>query len=239
VNPFGTGRAPSEAGNASVSFIVTGTSPEDVAAKVSTLRGLPYRGTQRLFLKHRNGNIMWTWGMFSSVRGAQNVQNMPHQRQRITATVQCQDSRWYYKPNQYFLNDGYTFTDGLTFPSIKLDQASVANNDIVTVTNYGNAPVAPYIRWDIPAGVTVANPTLTWDNPEGQTVYSVQYTDSLTEYDVVTIDCSAQAVKPTYANLTTTHGAWLEIPPGTHTLTVTGTFSADALLTIDFWDVWV
>ena len=244
ISPFGTGRPPAEMGNVSVSYIVeslTQNPPDalDMGHQIAMFRSLPYRGQQRLYMKHQNGRIMWTWALCSSVQTPHNVSNRPHQYQRVQLTFQCQDSKWYYTDGQIFFDDGMTFGDGLVFPPLKLDQESVGNSSTVSVTNYGNAPASPIIQWDIPSGVTATNPTLTWSNVDGNVIYSVQYTASLGGNDIVIINCKDLSVLPSFSNLTVTHGAWMEIPPGSHTLTVTGTFSANVDLSIDFQDAWV
>lgn len=239
ISPYGTGRAPAEMGNLSITYLVEGVDAIDMGHRATIFRKLGYMGQQRLFMRHRNGRMMWTWALCSSVGMSQNVGQRPHVRQRVTLTFQCQDSKWYHTDGMLFFDDGLSFGDGLVFPPMKLDQESVDNGDTVDVTNYGNAPVAPVIRWDIPTGVTATNPTLTWANPQGNIVYSVQYAASLGGDDVVEIDCRNQSVAPSFNNLVVTHGAWMEIHPGTQTLTVTGTFSANVDLTIDFWDAWV
>jgi hypothetical protein len=243
LSPYGTGRAPAEMGDLSVSYLLESdaTQASDMGYRVSPLRGLPYTGVQRLFMRHRTGILMWTWAMCSNVDSSQSVGRRPHARQRVALNFQCMDSKWYTSDGMLFFNDLQTFGDGLTLPPLKLDQEAVQVGNTVSVTNYGNTPVSPYIRWDIPSGVTATNPALQWKNASGQTVYGVTYSDSLSGGDIVTIDCAAQTVSPTFGNLSITHGAWMEIPPGTHTLYVQGqnTFSDDILLTVDFWDTWV
>ena len=91
ITPYGTGRAPAEMGDVSVSYIINGNDAFDVATQIDVIRGLSYRGTQRLFMKHSNGRLMWTWASISSVRTPQNVENVPHQRQRVQLNFQCQD----------------------------------------------------------------------------------------------------------------------------------------------------
>jgi len=239
INPYGTGRAPAEMGNLSVSYIIEGNDSFDVGTQIDMIRALAYQGMRKLFMQHRNGRVVWTWAHVSNVRSAQNVQQTPHLRQVIQLNFQCPDSKWYYAESQLFMNDGHVMDGGLVMPPIKLDQSPVADTDTVTVTNYGIAPVSPYIRWDIPAGVTVTNPTITWNNEGGETVYSILYSDTLTAGDVVIIDCRKMSVSPTFSNLTVTHGAWLEIAPGAQTLTISGTFSADANLTIHFDEAYI
>lgn len=238
LQPFGTGRAPSAMGNLVVQYFLLGTSNLDVKTQVDALRKLAHQGMRKLFIRHA-GKLMWTWATVSNVRGADNVQDIPHLRQRVELNFQCVDAKWYYVDGGVHFSDGLAMDDGLTMPILKLPLTSVGNNDTVNVTNYGNSPVAPYIRWDIPTGVTATNPTLTWSNADGNIVYSVQYTASLTAGDVVIIDCARLKVSPTFSNLTITHGAWFEIYPGVQTLTVTGTFSANVDLTIQFPDGWI
>jgi hypothetical protein len=135
------------------------------------------------------------------------------------------------------------FLDGLPVFTPKVDRVNVSNGSTVTVTNRGNATAGTYIRWEAPSGVTLTNPKLTRNNEYGQLADSIQYTDVLSPLDVVDIDGRGHllfendVVTPSYEKLDVLHGGWLEIPPGTSTLTVSGTFSGGSgKLTVDIWD---
>jgi hypothetical protein len=238
VSIYGKGRGPAEIGNVRVGFWVHGSSMADVGDKVASVREMSYWGLRRLFMKHRNGKTMWTWASVSDVQDAQAVERLPHLRQQVQMTFQCPETRWYSRDGMYFMDDDHDMNDGLTLPSLKLDQEAVQDGSTVSVTNNGNAPVSAYVRWDGNGSNSFTNPVITRKNWAGEVVDQLTYTDTIGANEVVEID--ARKLTCTDVSKLTVLGLnWLTIPAGTWTLEISGTFTTTGLLTIDFWDGWI
>ncbi len=238
ISPFGLGRGPAEVGNVRVGFWVHGNSIAETGHLVSLVKRMAYWGVRRLFKRHQNGELMWTWASVSSIQVPQVVRRMPHLRQQVQMTFQCLETKWYTRPGMTFFDDGLTFGDGLTFAPLQVDQETVSDSSTVTVTNRGNTPVSAYVRWDGNGTDSFTNPVITRKNWLGETVNQLTYTATIGANDVVEID--ARSFKATTRSaLTVLSGDWLTIPAGTWDLEISGTFTTNAKLTVDFWDAWV
>ena len=238
ISPYGMGRGPAESGNVSVRFWVFGDEIGEMGHTLNQVKAMAYWGVRRLFKLSQSGELMWTWASVSSIQTPQVVRRMPHLRQQVQMTFQCPESKWYNADGMAFLNDDATFSTGLQFPAMKVDQQTVSNGTVVSVINRGNSPVSAYVRWDGNGVDSFSNPVITRENWLEETVNQLTYTATIGANDVVEID--ARYLKCTdISKLTRLSGDWLTIPSGTWDLTVTGTFTTNAKLTVDFWDGWV
>jgi hypothetical protein len=238
LSPFGLGRGPAEVGNVRVSFWVHGGSMAETGHLVSLVKSMAYWGVRRLFKRHQNGELMWTWASVSSVQVPQVVRRMPHLRQQVQMTFQCLESKWYSAQGMLFFNDDDTFGDGLVFPPLKVDQEAVSDGSTVTVINRGNVPVSAYVRWDGNGTDSFTNPVITRKNWLDETVNQLTYTGTIGANDVIEIDARSLTTT-TRSALTVLSGDWLTIPAGSWDLEISGTFTTTGLLTVDFWDGWV
>lgn len=238
-NTMARSRPRSAVGNVQLIFwLFAETAAEMATARNNVLKMLGW-GHKRLFKTLGDGTLVWTWAIVNNLRMPQSARDLPHKQQQVTVNFQCDKSRW-YGASGYVLNTDGSVTDGTT---AQVNGTSVTNGSTVNVTNNGTAPAGCYIKWVTGVGVTVTNPTISRD--EGAvTVNSVQYTDTVAQSTTIEIDgrnhtlSENMSVTPTYGKLTTTSADWLEIPPGTHTLDIAGTFSAGVALTVKFWDTY-
>lgn len=216
----------------------------DISAKSHAILGMQAWGEKRLIKQLADGTELWTWATINNIRMSDRSDNLSYLVRDCQITWSTPKARWYSKADLSFFDDGWTLDDGLTLTGPKVDAELVGNGDTVEITNNGNAYAGAYIRWDIPTGVTVTNPRIVRRNEAGQIVDQVTYTDTLVANDVVEIDAREHStiynmtVLPSYSKLSVASGAWLQLPPGTTTLEISGTFSADAELTVDCWDTY-
>jgi hypothetical protein len=241
---YGMDRQPSGAGNVQGYFWLYANTPNEMASLRDAVKQMLDWGPKHLIKRLQSGVQVWTWGIVTNIEMAQSVRNVPHRRQQVQINFHCPTGRWYGHGGSALYDEAESlFLDGLPVFTPKLDRVDVGDTDTVQITNLGNATAGAYIRWEAPTGVTIVNPKLTRLNEYGQLADSVEYTDTLNALDVVDIDgrnhllFENDTVTPSYDKLTTLHGGWLEIPPGTHTLTVAGSFTGgDGKLTVDIWD---
>jgi hypothetical protein len=243
---YGFDRQPNGAGNVQGYFWLHASSPNEMAGLRDDVKQMLDWGSKHLIKRLQSGVQVWTWAVVTNIQMAQSVQNVPHRRQQVQVNFHCPNARWFGHDGAALYDSATSiFLNGLPAFTPKIDQVSVGDDDTVQITNLGNATAGTYIRWEAPTGVTITNPTITRLNEYGQTADSIQYTDTINEEGVVDIDgrrhklFENDTVTPSYDKLTVLHGGWLEIPPGTWTLTITGTFSGgDGLLTVDIWDTY-
>jgi hypothetical protein len=244
---YGFDRQPGGAGNVQGYFWLHASSPNEMTELRDAAKQMEDWGPKHLIKRLQNGVQVWTWAVVTNIQMAQSVQNVPHRRQQMQINFHCPTARWYGHSGDVLYGEAESlFLDGLPVFTPKIDRVDVGDTDTVEITNTGNATAGVYIRWEAPTGVTILNPKLTRNNEYGQLVDSIEYTGTLNEDDVVDIDGRRHLLfendvvsSGNYNNLTVLHGGWLEIPPGTHTLTVTGTFTGgDGKLTVDCWDTY-
>jgi len=243
---YGMERQPSGAGNVQGYFWIFADGLNDMADLRDEVKAMLDWGPKHLIKRLQSGVQVWTWGVVTNVQMAQSAKNVPHRMQLVQVNWHCPTGRWYGHGGTALYDSAESlFLDGLPVFTPKVDRVDVGNGDTVTVTNLGNATAGCYIRWEAPTGVSILNPKLTRNNEYGQLADSIEYTDTLAALDVVDIDGRGHllfendTVTPSYDKLTVLHGGWLEIPPGTSTLTVAGTFTGgDGKLTVDIWDTY-
>lgn len=243
---YGFDPTPNGSGNAQGYFWLFADSPAEMAAKRQAILQMLDWGPKHLIKRTQDNVQMWTWGVVTNVDMAQSARNVPHRQQLVQLNFHCPTARWYgHDGNILFDSPESLFQDGLPVFTAKIDRMDVGDTDTVEITNIGSASANCYVRWEAPSGISITNPTLTRNNEYGQLADSLQYTDTLAPDDVVDIDGRGHllflndVVTPSYSKITALHGGWLQIPPGTHTLTVSGTFSGgDGKLTVDIWDTY-
>lgn len=241
----GYDRSQGTIGTAQVFFYIFAEHPNDMATLRREILKMKSWGPKQLIVRQQDGVQVWTWAVVTDIQMAQTASKRPHKYQQVQVNFHCPLSHWFGHGVELFDDADSILSDGLPTISPKVDRVDKGNGDTVDVTNNGDAIARAYIRWEAPAGVTITNPTISRDNAAGLTVDSVQYTDTLNPGDLVDIDgrnhklYENSTVVPSYDKLTALHGGWLEIPPGTHTLDIAGTFSGgDGKLTIDVWDTY-
>ena len=245
-NLDGTDGARSAVGSTQAFFNVLGDGTKsDISQKTRAIYEMQAWGEKRLRKTTADGVKMWTWATVNNIRMVDRSDNLSYLVRTLQITWSTPKARWYGKSDLLFLEDGWTLDDGLTLTSPKVDQVSVGNGSTVNITNNGNAYAGAYVRWDIPAGVTLENPTIVRKNEADQIVDQITYEDTLVANDVVEIDAREHqtlknmVVIPSYQKLDALSGAWLHLPPGTTTLEISGTFTGgNADLTVDCWDTY-
>jgi hypothetical protein len=245
---YGFDRQPNGPGNVQGYFWMFADSPNEMAEKRDAVKQMLDWGQKHIVKRLQSGVQVWTWGAVTNIQMAQSVKNVPHRMQLVQVNFHCPTARWFGHDGEALYGEAESlFLDGLPVFVPKIDRADVGNTDTVEITNSGNATAGCYIRWEAPAGVIITNPKLTRLNEYGELADSIEYTDTIAAESVVDIDgrnhllFENDVVSPEggYDKLTVLHGGWLEIPPGTHTLTVAGTFAGgDGKLTVDCWDTY-
>lgn len=245
-NLDGRDRAKSSIGTLQASFLLEGDGTDaDMTSKQRAIMQMLDWGESRLFKEFGDGVQVWTWATVTNILMPQRSDDLSYIWQDVQISWNCTKSRWYGKPDMLFFEDGWILDDGLALSTPKVDQVAVGNGDTITINNAGNATAGAYVRWDIPTGVSVLNPTLIRRNEADEIVDQLIYLDTLVADDVVEMDARDHQtlknliVDPSYQKLSALTGAWLQFPPGTTTLEINGTFTGgDALLTLDCWNTY-
>lgn len=245
-NLDGRDRVKSAIGDVQANFLLEADGTHaDMAQKRRAIMQMRDWPEMRLFKEYGDEVQVWTWATVKDIQMPQRSDDLSYIWQDVMIIWNCPKSRWYGKPDMLFFEDAWILDDGLALSTPKVDQVAVGNGDTITINNAGNATAGAYVRWDIPTGVSVLNPTLLRRNEANEIVDQISYLDTLVEDDVVEIDArDHQTLKnliavPSYQALSVASGAWLQLPPGTTTLEISGSFTGgDALLTLDCWDTY-
>lgn len=223
--------------------LVTWLRGVDVPAQISGLRGLAARAERYLF-KQSNGRLMFTPARVSYISTAMSARAQPHKQLQASVNFQARAARW-FGVNTTSLVGGVVLDNGFLVGAIAVDRVAVSAGSTVTVTNAGNAPASALITWACNAsGHTITNPALSRTNEDGVTVDRVTLNTTLSGYEEVLIDGREKSVVGLggvsyYEHLSAISGAWLEVPAGTWTLTVSGTFQSNALLSVEIYDTYI
>lgn len=182
-------RAPQGIGNVRAEWWLT---PEDrllIRAQKDTAAKMLHYGSGRLFQFVEDTNdtardLRWTRARINNLQMPENVRDMPHLRQRVTANFQAADPAWYgIEPNEYddtYNEDKWYFFDhGLKFDTAGVvwggprRMETISNGDTLTVINSGSHPTRPIIRisgvsstWLLGGeGIMLGDPILFLDGP--------------------------------------------------------------------------
>lgn len=279
-------RAPQAIGNVRSEWIINPNSSTLITSQKDAANKMLHFGKGILFVKPEEStdvkrHVRYSRARINNLQMPENVNNMPHLRQKATAQFQVNDPAWYgIEPNSLdasyntgrwiFFNDGWKFgTSGLKFGGPRRS-VTINNGDRITVINSGSHPTRPVIRitgvtssWLLGgAGVILGEPTLFLDGPGSATpnigMRRISYaSDSVIEEwrwfgeisptDTLEIDCAKFKVthENQYGNINAYSGfvvsagfGFFEIPPGTHTLQIFGTFSTTASVKVYYPDAW-
>ncbi|MEQ9027572.1 MAG: hypothetical protein RLP44_02555 [Aggregatilineales bacterium] len=241
IDDFGRGIHITENGNIPITWWTFGDTPEALNAKYDEAMGMVGLGTQRLFIQLNDGEIRWCWAYVNSADITLNVRDVPHKRQMVTANFRVDSPHWEGLDGTLFLNDGYALDDGKLMTGPKIDLLAVEDGDTVEIVNYGSAYTPALVAWNSNGVDEFSNPSLTWYEENGDDIgCQIVYAGTIGVDEEVWIDTRNYTVPfGLRANLTTYHGRWMMIPPGTTTLHVGGTFTGDGgLLSVWIEDWW-
>ena len=230
-----------------LNFQYAGDDATDFTALKKSLHQMKNHGLSYLFKTMEDDTLVFTLASCIRAHVDSDLDNLAYVWPRGELTFFCPKARWYAKTGMQFLDNGEALDDELTLIGPQIDRQTVADEDVIQLTNNGDAPAGVYIWWEAPAGESVTNPSLTRMSADGVSpADTITYTDTITDGDVVILDArnheaqlNYSVIPPDgYGNVNALRAAWLEIPPGTHDLIVGGTFTDGAILTLDLWDTY-
>ncbi len=231
----------------SLKFQYTGDSTTNFTTLKKALHQMKNHGLTYLFKAMEDGTLVFTLAQCTRVHVDSDTDNLAYVWPQGELTFFCPKARWYGKEGIMFLDNGDALDDSLTLVGPQIDRVTVDSGDTVELTNNGDAPAGVYIWFEAPAGETVENPSLSRLSVDGVSLADeIEYTAVLDGGDVVILDGRNHEAQLNYAvlaadgygNVNALRATWLEIPPGTHELTVGGTFSNGMILTLDLWDTY-
>lgn len=281
---YRTRRAPQSVGNIRANWWINPNDRKSITKEKDAALKMNGWGTGLLFIQPEDytdvkRDVRWCTARINNLQMSENVSDLPHLRQQVTANFQVSDPGWYgVLPNSndpssnagkwWCLNDGLKLNAGLKVGGPRRS-VTLANGGTVTVTNNGSRPTRPLIKitgvgsaWLLGAGVTLGDPTLFLDgagspNPNigmrrlsyanNTVVEEFKWFGAILSTETLVIDCAKFKVTQetsrgdmnVYSGFVVTQGfGFFEIPPGTHTLQLFGTFSTTATVTIWYRDSW-
>ena len=241
---YGDSPSPSEVGTLRTAFWLM---PDDIStlqALVDEVNGLKRLGVARLYAQQRSGigSERWCFAEVSSIQMAENVQNVPHIRQRVQVNFQVTDPYWLELNNESWVWGDGTLWGASPWGGVAGTALTGLINDIIEPVG-GVAVTYPRIRISTGAGVTGTN--LTIQRLVGAVVRDqVAYTGVIAQNSTLQINARALAVVLNGVNAYTSAFTWLlpswfRLEPGNNDIRVT--FSAktgDPVIKIQYYTRW-
>lgn len=247
VDEFGRGVALSEVGNVQAGFFLISESREGMTALRDDLKKLLGWGVKKLWMQPSDPTAKprWTWARVNNI-------NMPEKRERhtdlwqkVTLSFQCADPRWYSHPSAWLLDSGEVLDDGLTVGGYRASSTTVNNGSTITLTNNGSTTTPLYLRFDAGAN-SVTDLRVSLRDADNVEIGRWRFEDTLSANQILEVDSTALSVTVTD---TATNGRYdafnpqigtgfLELPSGTNTLVITGSFTGNITMYADYLDAW-
>ncbi len=248
VDEFGGGVALSEVGNIQASFfLISEDSRDGMTTLRDDLKKIMGWGVKKLWMQPSDPTAKprWTWARVNNI-------NIPERRdrhtdlwQKVTLSFQCADPRWYSHPSAWLLDSGEVLDDGLTVGGYRASSTSVNDGSSLTLTNNGSTTTPLYLRFDAESNA-VTNLRVSLRDVSDVEIGRWRFEDTLSAGQILEVDSTALSVTVTD---TTTDGRYdafnpskgngfLELPSGTNTLVIDGSFTGNITLYADYLDAW-
>ena len=228
-------------------FKYAGDDSTDFVAFKKALHQMKNHGLTYLFKTMEDDTLVFTLAQCTRVNVQSDNDSQAHIWPQGELRFACPKARWYGKTGMQFLDNGQALDSNLTLIAPQIDRVTKTSGQTVTLVNNGDASAGLFIWAEAPAGHTVTNFSLSRMSIDGVSLAdSIAYNATLSGGDVVILDARNHQAQLNYAvfaasgygNVEALRATWMEIPPGTHVLTVGGTFSNGVILTLDLWDTY-
>lgn len=251
LDQYGRRAAPREVGSVSITTMLTATSPRDMQSQLDNIRKMGTWGVQPLWFIPDDMTLPPRFCMA-------RVNNLPVSRSAdqftetlisLTLTFQVADPRWLSWPGTPWYWDDGTLWGAKSYVSSRYSSSSINASSTISLTNNGNTPTPLVIRVAAANNVTSFELGLIGDN--GAIVNGFRYTTTLASAtsDLLTVDGenlsvlhdqrTGAGIASGYPYFTRLNGnGFIQLPPGTWTLDVNGTFVGNVTVEIDYYDAW-
>jgi hypothetical protein len=187
----------------------------------------------------------WTWARINNI-------NIPERRdrhtdlwQKVTLSFQCSDPRWYSHPSAWLLDSDEVLDDGLTVGGYRASSTSVNDGSTISLTNNGTTSAPLYLRFDAGSNA-VTNLRVSLRDESDVEIGRWRFEDTLNSGQILEVDSTALSVTVTdtttdgrYDAFTPAKGnGFLELPSGTNTLVIDGSFTGNVSVFADYLDAW-
>ncbi|MGB1285232.1 MAG: phage distal tail protein [Aggregatilineales bacterium] len=226
VDEYGSGVAPAEIGNISLTFWMFFADNADKTLKIDTLNRLQSWGVQRIFMQPTdpaNGE-RYCEARVNNINLPQKVKNLPHKRIQAQINFQVANPTWLSQGTEApRFDSGVLFDGGALFGGSAPTYAISGTQTDISIARVGSAITYPRVTLSCDTGETLVNPTVQ-RLQGGVVVEEFGYTGTLTAGDSLEVDCTAKKATlnaaSAYNNLTFTTVAWLSLLPATQTIRV-------------------
>jgi len=252
LSQYGRNPAQGEVGKVTLSFMLKAYDRSEMTAKRDAVNAMRWWGEQLLWLQTTN----YPTEVMRFCRAVVNDIQMPEEparhtdlHQRVTIIFQAADPRWLAWPGTPWSWDDGTLWGAKNWVTPRFSSTTINAASTIALTNNGNAPTPLIIR--VRAAANVTNFELGLLSDTGAIVSGFRYANTLASAtsDLLTVDGEALSVlhdqrtgagiSSGYPFFTRLNGnGFIQLPPGTSTLRVSGSFSGNVALEIDYYDAW-
>lgn len=251
---YGTGQAPSEVGNVTMSFTLIAADRDEMQELRDEVLALKRLGKQQLKWKPFGfTEFRFCYARINNIRPPQTPSAHTDLWQTISINFQVSDPRWYSYPHEvWYLNGGEILNDGLVLGGYAAVQIYKEPDLNATLTIEGTADTFPiFVFAPNESGATCVNPELC-RVVQGVTVDRFKWVGTLEYGDSLVVDCRRYRVKVLrdghgekegIGTFTAMRAEFMRLAPGENILlfkgTITPTVEPGALdLTIRYWEAW-
>ncbi len=228
-------------------FQYTSDDATDITTLKKALHQMKNHGLSYLFKRMEDDTLVFTLAQCTRVHVDSDNDNLAYIWPQGELNFFCPKARWYGREGMESLDDGLALDEDLTLIPPQVDRVTVTDEEVIEVTNNGDAPAGVFIWFEAPAGETVTNPTITRMSVDGVSpADQIAYNGTLEDGDVVILDARNHEAQLNYAvfaadgygNVEALRATWLELPPGDSELIISGTFSDGMILTLEWWETY-
>lgn len=166
--------------------------------------------------------------------------------QPVVLIFNVNDPRWMSLPDAdaVYWDDGSTWDPGEDWEEPRYTSSTVATGAAISLTNNGTAATPIRIKVTAGAGPTTSIGFELENIENGATLTGFLYTKALASGDELVIDSNFDPTvrhngASDYANFEPVAGSgFIMLPPGTHTINVTGVYTGNHTVDIEYFDSW-
>lgn len=222
-----------------ISVTVRGDNPSDVVANIDTLLSswspTTDEATTKLLTIQEPGQVARAFK--GRTRRAQiDKRRIIGNRAAGVLEFVCMDPRIYSAAEHALTVNMVNSTEGRTYPRVYPMTYTLGEANILTVTNAGNFPTRPVVRFDGPT----TNPRI--QNVDTGAELRVNITLASGEFLVVDFGSKEILLNGTASryNLRDASSSWWELPPGdTDVRFISSTYAPEASMTVSWRDAWL
>jgi len=243
---YRSGAAPVAVGDITLRFTLAQETQAGMTALRDAVDTMTSWGKRKLWMQPSSeaSPKRWAWARVSSQGMSQKLDEHTDLLQPVDLHFQLAEPVWYAQPSGWYLDDGYLLDAGLTFGGPRASSSSISSGSTLSATNNGSTPVMAKLTFK--AGAQTASQISAYvTNEYGNMACGFLWEGALAANENLVVNGFERSVlhdavtgiTSGYSSFTRLAGTgFIVLQPGANTITVTGTFSGNITLEVDYFD---